>query len=289
MRENLNLLFQATDRVILETPFFCINPITQGTNLNTKTKAQSWRADINVVEYRNFLFEIDSINLKTQEQLISHLVTIFPIRTVTYSGGKSYHIIVSLVDSLPFIPQTTEGIQAYKDLWTGIADKLERESNKFLGTNQPLFDPSTKNCSRLSRIPGATRPENGVVQDLIYTGNLTTADFVLQFYRERKVYNSEKLDINAELGAKEFHQLIQSNSMANLRIKFARPELWVRPVNMYPEILKLTMWAIDQTGVPKSTLLSYMSTNVLPALLEAGYPMDKWDKGVHAAYEYKGL
>lgn len=289
MNHSLDLLFQTTDRVVTEGPFFCINPVTKGQNLNTKTKAQSIRADINVVEYRNFLFEIDSLNLKTQEQLVSYLVTVFPIRTVTYSGGKSYHIIVSLADSLPFVPQTADGIQAYKDLWTGIADKLERLSNDFLGTNQPLFDPSTKNCSRLSRIPGAMRIENGVKQDLVYTGNLTTSDFLLQFYKERKVYNAEKLDVNEELDVKEFEQMLNTNSLANLRIKFTRPETWVRPVNMYPEILKLTMWAIDSTGVPKATLLNYMSLKVLPALLDIGYPPDKWDKGVHAAYEYKGL
>lgn len=287
MLKELQLLFDTNDRIITEGPFFCINPITKGPNLST-TEAKAWRNDLNVCEYRNFLFEIDSLPLDTQQKLVAHLTTIFPIRTITYSGGKSYHIIVSVSDSLPFKAQTPEGTQAYKDLWTGLCDYLEQSSRKFLGITDPIFDRSTKNCSRLSRTPNDTR-DNGVKQELIYTGLLTSSDFLLKFYKERMRDTQVTVDLNEQLDIDEFKIILKKPEMANLRIKFTRPELWVQPVNMYPEILRLTLWCIDSTGVPKNTLINYLRQTVLPAMLEIGYDASKWDKGIHAAYDYKGL
>lgn len=282
MTKELQLLFDTEDRVLTEGSFFCINPITKGPNLS-KTQAKSWRNDLNVSVFRNFLFEIDSKSLEEQESIVSKLTAKFPIRTVTYSGGKSYHLIISLTDSLPFMPQTEQGVQGYKDLWTHLCHRLETYLSE-----PNLFDRSTKNPSRLSRIPNGTR-ENGVKQNLVYSGPLATADFVMHGFKARVRQENAELPLNPDLDELEFQQILAKPDLANLRIKFTRPETWVASVNMYPELFRLTMWAIDSTGVPKKTLINYLQRTVLPAMLEVGYDASKWDKGIHAAYEYKGL
>lgn len=287
MTKELQLLFDTSDRVLTEGSFFCINPITKGEN-KSQTEAKSWRNDLNVCTYRNFLFEIDSLPLDVQKNLVSHLVVSFPIRTVTYSGGKSYHIIISVSDSLPFKVQTNEGTQAYKDLWTGLCDALEQSSRKFLGITDEIFDRSTKNCSRLSRIPNGLR-DGAIKQELVYTGLLASSDFLLKYYKERTRDVQLVVDQNDALDVDEFKTILNKPEMANLRILFTLPQLWVKPVNMYPELLRISLWCIDATGVPKKTLLNYLRLTVLPAMLEVGYDASKWDKGVHAAYDYKGL
>lgn len=112
--------------------FFCINPLTQ-----------FGRKDANVTCFRNILIEFDNLPLKTQLDFTQTI----PFSTMTFSGGKSYHYIISLEE-----PCTD--IKEYKKLVRRIYKKL------------PDCDKSTGNPSRLSRTPDAVR-DNGVVQKLM--------------------------------------------------------------------------------------------------------------------------
>lgn len=107
------------------------------------------RADANVLCYRNFLLELDSVPLEQQIALVTNKV---PVTAITFSGSKSYHFIVSLTE-----PVQTE--TDYRRVVRGLMEAV------------PEADRSTKNPSRLSRLPGAIRPETGLLQDLVYLGN----------------------------------------------------------------------------------------------------------------------
>lgn len=107
------------------------------------------RADANVVCYRNFLLELDSVPLEQQINLVTSRL---PVTAITFSGGKSYHFIISLID-----PVATE--TDYRRIVRGLMEAV------------PEADKATKNPSRLSRLPFAIRPETGLMQDLVYLGS----------------------------------------------------------------------------------------------------------------------
>lgn len=107
------------------------------------------RADSNITSYRNFLLEIDSVPLPQQIELVTSRL---PVTAITFSGGKSYHFIISLKEPLP-------DEAAYRRVVRGLMEVV------------PEADKSTKNPSRLSRLPFATRPETGLIQELVYLGN----------------------------------------------------------------------------------------------------------------------
>lgn len=107
------------------------------------------RADANVVCYRNFLLELDSVPLAQQIELVTSRL---PVTAITFSGGKSYHFILSLTE-----PVQTE--TDYRRIIRGLMEAV------------PEADRSTKNPSRLSRLPNAVRPDTGLLQELVYLGN----------------------------------------------------------------------------------------------------------------------
>jgi len=102
--------------------FFCINPV------------KLFRKDDSIAVYRNILIEFDKLPLKEQIEF-SHTI---PFTSLTFSGGKSYHYIISL-------KEPCKDIKEYKALVKRIYDKLLD------------CDKSTSNPSRLSRTPGAMR------------------------------------------------------------------------------------------------------------------------------------
>lgn len=114
--------------------FFCINPLKGN------------RSDSNVLQYRNFLIEIDSLPLEQQINYVKAKGV--PITSIVYSGGKSYHFIISLE-----APAKTEG--EYQE----IADRLLALF--------PEADSSCRNPSRFSRLPFRFRNESKKWQTLI--------------------------------------------------------------------------------------------------------------------------
>jgi len=104
------------------------------------------RSDANVTCFRNILLEFDNMPLRDQMKLLESI----PKSTIVFSGGKSYHAIISL-------ETPCKDRAEYNKLVKRIYDKV------------PGVDKQTKNPSRFSRTPEAIR-DNGVKQDLIYIG-----------------------------------------------------------------------------------------------------------------------
>ncbi|RYZ57816.1 MAG: hypothetical protein EOP07_08825 [Proteobacteria bacterium] len=130
--------------------FFSINPIDQKRD-NDPIAAyhhalKPRRADANVTHFRNLLVEMDKVSLTEQLEYVDAIQ--MPFSSCVYSGGKSYHFIISLENALP-------NRAAYDD--------LVRKLYSVLGER---IDSSCKNPSRLSRAPGHLRSEKMKFQSL---------------------------------------------------------------------------------------------------------------------------
>lgn len=123
--------------------FFTVNPMKAGTT----------RADYNVSAYRNLMFEIDEDTegnkILKEDQLTILKKAKLPLSTLLWSGGKSYHSIVSIADI--FVEDKAE----YQALWKAIASILNKTAED-LGYSLK-FDAATKNPSRFTRTAGAIR------------------------------------------------------------------------------------------------------------------------------------
>lgn len=116
--------------------FFALNPLREA------------RADANVTCYRNILVEMDKVPLDEQ---LTHITTLeMPWSTITYSGSKSYHFIISLYE-----PCTSRA--EYDDL----VDRI------YTIVGKDKIDTKCKNPSRFTRVPGALRPDTGLKQNLV--------------------------------------------------------------------------------------------------------------------------
>jgi len=126
-----------------EHNFFTVNPMLKGTT----------RADYNVAVYRNLMFEIDEDtegnSIPKEDQLTILKKSKLPISTILWSGGKSFHSIVSIADV--FVEDKAE----YQALWKAIANVLNKTAED-LGYSIK-FDAATKNPSRFTRAAGAVR------------------------------------------------------------------------------------------------------------------------------------
>lgn len=101
------------------------------------------RYDHNVTCFRNFLIENDNVkSIPEQIELVKRIK--MPYSTVTYSGSKSLHFIISLET-----PLTDEKLYRY------IADWIHNIINDGL-PEEMQFDSKTKNPSRFTRVPGGT-------------------------------------------------------------------------------------------------------------------------------------
>jgi len=133
----------------IDAEYFSINPLHNfdlAASEPYHNKDIARRCDANVSAFRSILVELDSVPKEEQVELIKK--TGMPYTAITFSGGKSYHFIITL-------EQDFETRKEY--------DLLVKRLYKALGG---INDPSTKNPSRLSRIPGAIRFENGAIQYL---------------------------------------------------------------------------------------------------------------------------
>lgn len=110
--------------------YVAVNPFKPGTK----------RLDANVSVFRNIVLEFDDAGLDDQAALIEELR--IPYTTVTFSGGKSLHVVISLVQPCADRGQYDALV---KDIYACV----------------PMADPTSKNPSRFTRLGGATRPTQG--------------------------------------------------------------------------------------------------------------------------------
>jgi len=292
----MSLLFRPTDFVAspdLPLPFnqcekfsdlFCINPL-DGARDHEPTKPyhrvdKPRRADMNVVAFPNYIFECDTSPIDVQIAALDKVKDL--VRLAVHSANKSVSLIVSVADSLPFVPHTEAGVHDAKLAWNGLRLHLEALTGL-------QFDPSTKNPSRLTRTPMAIRESNGGLQQVLHTGPLVTADFVLSLMRGQMAPKKHYAPTNIATHL-EFEAFMRDEYVVKgLRNKLQNAHLWAKPANMYPEILRLTLWAIDATQAPIDVVRQYMWKHTFPALLEVGYERSKIEDGLINAYKYKGL
>lgn len=127
-----------------KTEYFCINALKGG------------RRDDNVTKHRTFLIEFDSVPLDQQWDLIK-----VPVTAVVFSGNKSYHFFITLKEPV--------SAEKYAEL------------AKRLHLAMPHADPSTKNPSRLGRMPDVVRQSTGKLQSFDYIGERISLE-ILESY-----------------------------------------------------------------------------------------------------------
>lgn len=158
---------------------------------------KSRRLDKNVTAYRNFVIEMDTETLKDQAEILSTRGV--PYATLTYSGGKSLHAVISLHD-----PFETEA--EYRAMFQTINDIIIR------------MDPSCKNPSRLTRIGGAIRQETGVEQKLIDTHRRISRDELVKWTRRFHKHLSRMQELRAaeSLRREERVTWLQENGISGI-------------------------------------------------------------------------
>lgn len=267
--------------------FFCINPLaTQdyralNGEANRAFKIGS-RADLNVCRFQNFLFEMDATPLNTQIEYIRSCN--FPFATITFSGSKSYHAILSLETPLAAKPHTQKGVDEYKRTWKQLAHVMTTRLNQSL----TLLDTSCQNPSRLSRMPGAWRADKKQHQELIQLGKLCSSEELTiilseapEFASAQKIIPVKSIAVDEE----EIRYLIPIILMNQLRF----PKEWASGTGAgnYQPLFKRILWLIDSTGATKEAATNLLEKYTFPYLLRTGYPIEKCYKAINDAYALK--
>ena len=276
-----------------EHEFFCINPLSKtfdhGHMLDPSYDAKMpRRADLNVSGYRSFLFEMDSTPLEDQLKIL--LNCSLPITSIVYSGGKSYHAILNVEESLDLEPHKVDSIDEYKHMWTRLAARLSWDATN-MGFEYPagkssFVDSSCKNPSRLSRFPNAVR-DNGNLQKLILLKkSVTKQDFYDTLKKCPEVLKAEKIQYDKPVDVVEDEEVFWALCPTILKdnIKFAK---WAGSEGMYPNMLRITLWAIDAVNVDEDLLLEIYDKYTFPKLIKYGYPVKKLTVAVKHAFKMK--
>lgn len=305
LNQAMKLLFRSSDKICIGNQFavdvglqptepmvefFCINPLSDtldyskaadGAIIANKT-ISGRRADLNVSRFQNFLFEMDGTALVTQIEYIRS--SGFPFATVTYSGSKSYHAILSLEVPLAAKPHTQEGVDEYKRVWKQLAHVFCTRLNQPL----TLLDSATQNPSRLSRLPEAVR-DNGKVQELAHLGSLCSPDQLAALLREAPELGKPKYVLRSSETAKNEEDM-RLLMPVQLLEKFKYPKLWASATGAgnYQNFLRLILWLIDSTNADRQTITTFLEKNTFPYLLKTGYPLEKCYKPINDAFTMKG-
>lgn len=278
-----------------EEEFFCINPLDFKTDhgfymKETYEQDKPRRADINVLKFRNFMFEMDGIPLELQWEVLQECG--IPWSTVVFSGGKSYHAILSLETCLDLQPHRQESLLVYKNLWARIAAKIDKFAREFLNLSdkENVIDKSCRNPSRFSRYPESFRKSKDTYQTVEFIGKrMSNLDFNALIDSCPVVLQSTVVDRAKPEHVIYDERLFFEVASPGLRraIKYAP---FGAPSGMYKELYKLTLWAIDDTNVDKDLLLELLNKYTFKRLVEDhNYPAHKLMFGVDHALKYKGL
>lgn len=271
--------------------FVCINPL-EPINKNIKPDGSlgSRRSYQNVSRINSFLFEIDSIPLEDQLNLVPIITKNLPIKFVTYSGSKSLHFLIVLSDSLVNDCSNKELLKGlYKQYWQHLNTKLTS-----LTSHKELFDPACSDIARLTRLGGATRQSSNTTQYIMHDGPYANSNLFSDltsnsdeslsnmFIKNLEQYNKLKKPINDSMNTTLFKEILFTHERGLLyTLQF--PERWAKPANNYNSIFKYTLWAIDSTGVNKKTFTEFFTQHVCPFLNHIGYKSNPF-LGINDAY-----
>lgn len=132
-------------------------------------KDLSHRSDSNCLYHTRFLFEIDSMSLEDQRELIEKIKPL--LVRIVYSGSKSYHCIIEFDKKYE-----KECEMFYKEIWRII-------NRKYFDSK---CDTQCINPSRLTRTPNVIRKDTGKNQELVYDCPANTFSFAKDVIREAK-------------------------------------------------------------------------------------------------------
>lgn len=287
-----------TDGLVNSVPeFFSINPLDgkedHGFMFSEKYKQdRPRRSDINVTKFRNFLFEMDSIPLTMQDMIMSELK--FPYTTKVYSGGKSFHYILSLAEDMKLEPNSPESVQAYKQIWKRLAAYIDKFAHEHMWIPFPegknsFIDQACCNPSRFSRYPGFERSVGDTVRTQTFVDasepiSLEELNELLEKCPKIAVAEIEEYGekLGVVTGEHDFF-LIAPYGLTN-RIKYPT---WTASEGCYPILFRLSLWAIDSVDISKEVLHNIYKKYVYPELVEKGYPESKLDRGINDAFRFK--
>jgi hypothetical protein len=278
-----------------EGEFFCVNPLDKlrdhGYFLDEKySEYVPRRADINVSCFRNFIFEMDSIELEDQLKIFRN--SAIPFTSVTYSGGKSYHAILSVDPKALGNCHTLMGIDDYKNAWRRLAARIDKEATK-LGYKYPdgknsFVDQSCKNPSRLTRYPDMIR-SNGNRQELIQlTERMPQSEFLALLSECPVILSTRRREFDTPENELETVEQFEAVCSPELMRKLKIVD-WAGSEGMYPYLLKFTLWAIDETNVSKEAFMEFLDKYTFKSLIRHGYPANKLEVAVDHAYRMKGM
>ena len=269
-------------------PFYCVNPLASVDVGHNRKPHYSYmrprRADINVKEFRNFVFEIDSLSLEDQLKVIENCGIDFS--GIIYSGGKSYHCLICLDFSLGG-EHTDNGIRQYKQIWSRIAAKIDQSANN-LGLATPVVDPSCKNPSRFTRYPGY-HADGRKPQKLI---SVSDARYDRDKFNELLASCPEiEYKFSKAIKSGDVESVNQFWEIASQGLKNAiRYPVWASAsAGLYPEALRVVLWAIDETNVDKDLLIKLFEKSVFRQYQHVAYPQEKWYTAIDDAYRLKGI
>ena len=276
-----------------EGQYFSINPLAVNRDYDWARKPEERseyvgrRADINVTAFRSFMFEIDSLDLESQLSLFRN--SKIPFTSIVYSGGKSYHAILSVDESVVNDEHTLGAIEDYKRLWKRLEAQLTKEARQSgINFNGTLIDGSCKNPSRLSRYPDFLR-SNGNYQSLVQLVDAISLEEFNDLIEECPMVAETTIGEYADVAedplenVEDFQSACPSDLMRKLKIVD-----WACSEGMYPYLLRYTLWAIDSTNVSKETFIEFLDKYTFVSLLKRGYPASKLVAAVNDAYRMKG-
>lgn len=259
--------------------FFSINPLSPTDK--TDKGGEGRRADLNVSNFRTFLFEVDCLPLDEQLDIFTNCGIKFT--SITYSGGKSVHALLTIND-LNLEPHNLDSIALYKSVWQQLASHIEKSAGK-----EGIIDAACKNCSRLSRVPNSLRRDTGKRQSLI---QLNKSTFISEVGVDLKLIPTKTVKsftFTSECEIKSVEQLIKKMP-THLRLSFMVPVWCKGDSGNYHHLYRLTLWMLDEVGqVPYDMYIDFLSTNVFKRFMRVGYPQEKWTKAPEDAYTFKGL
>jgi hypothetical protein len=278
--------FQSAHTVPPLSEFYSINPLAEQWDQYAKMCQKlpvTPRFSLNVSEFKNFVFESDTVELTEQLKQWTKLSAILPIKMLTYSGGKSYHAVISVLDTLPYEPHTVEGVQGYKHAWKALRSFIEAHSTLKL-------DESTKDPARLTRVPGALRA-GSVLQkaEVLADCRYATCNDIMVIIGSHAPPPAYKGHVytGPAVNLEMLKKLLNLYTHEKLSYRIRRVEKWAGSEGMYPLLLRLTLWAIDELNPDYQAWLALMEEKVFPVIKAHGYNRNL-TVPVEAAYTMKG-
>lgn len=268
--------------------FFTVNPIHEEINYAADVPADRMtpkRSDLNVTKFRNFVFEMDSIPLERQEKLLEE--SGIPWSTITFSGSKSYHAIISLENPLNLDPHSKTSVVEYKKVWKKIAAYMDDLAAKmgYCKEGEKVIDSSCSNPSRLTRFPNSLRADKMQVQKVIKLGSrILEGEFkdLLEKCPDIKISNITKFAKPENVTETEKIFMLRASLGLISKLKYVT---FGAEHGMYHETYKLMLWAIDETNLTKDLAVKLFEKYVIPKLITVHNYHDKTCANVYSAID----